>query len=99
MAETKRWGIWAGACPMTHFPKVSDCCWVHRVCVSSQSVKSQGEDCETWRAGKAACRPAALRTEEVSLLKRDKPGEKVGRKSPEPGKPYGSPKAGWRKIF
>ena len=40
------------------------------------------------------CRPAALGTEEISLLKKDKPGERVGRKSPEPGKPYGRPE-GW----
>lgn len=93
MAEAKRWGIWAGACLMPHFPKVSDCDWVRRVCASPQSMKSRGEDRQTSRAGKGACRPAALRTEDISLLKKDKPGEKVGRKSPETGKPYGSPKS------
>lgn len=77
---------------MPHFPEVSDCAWVHRVCTTLQREKSQEEDCETSRAVKGACQPAALKTEEISLLKKDKPGERVGRKCPEPGKLYRSPK-------
>lgn len=77
---------------MPHFPEVSHCAWVHRVCTTLQREKSQEEDCETSRAGKGARQPAALKTEEISRMKKDKPGERVGRKSPEPGKLYGSPK-------
>lgn len=77
---------------MPHLPGVSDCAWVHRVCMTLEREKSQEDNCETSRAGKGACQPAALKTEEVSLPKKDKPGERVGRKSPEPGKLYGSPK-------